>query len=96
MFHVVLRRVGPEYDPELEVGEQSRFAEHAAYMDSLVADGVILLGGLLPNLRTAHAMAAQSEEEVRAIWARDPWHESHLVLESVEPWDIRLDSQQVH
>jgi hypothetical protein len=34
---------------------------------------------------------AESEDEVRAIWARDPWHESHLVLESVEPWEIRLD-----
>jgi hypothetical protein len=92
MFHVVLRRAGPEYDPELEIGEQSRFAEHAAYMDSLVAGGVIVLGGLLPDLRTAHAMAAESEAEVRAIWARDPWHETHLILESVEPWDIRLDA----
>jgi hypothetical protein len=91
MFHVILRRAGPEYDPELEVGEQSRFDEHAAYMDSLVEDGVIVIGGLLPDLRTAHAMQAASEDEVRAIWARDPWHESHLILESVEPWDIRLD-----
>jgi uncharacterized protein YciI len=95
MFHVVLRRAGPEYDPELEVGEQPRFAEHAAYMDSLVADGVIVLGGLLPDLRTAHAMEAESEEEARAIWARDPWHETHLILESIEPWDIRLDARRV-
>ena len=94
MFHVVLRRVGPEYDPELEVGEQSLFAEHAAYMDSLVEDGHIVLGGLLPDLRTAHVMEAESEQEVRAIWARDPWYESHLILESVEPWDIRLDGRQ--
>jgi hypothetical protein len=62
-------------------------------MDSLVADGVIVLGGLLPDLRTAHAMEAESEDEVRAIWTRDPWYESHLVLESVEPWDIRLGSR---
>jgi hypothetical protein len=93
MFHVTLRRAGPEYDPELPVDEQSGFAEHADYMDSLVDDGVIVLGGLLPNFRTAHAMEAKSEDEVRAIWARDPWFESHLILESVEPWDIRLDSR---
>ena len=92
-FHVTLRRTGPEYDPELDVGEQTRFAEHAAYMDQLVAEGHIVLGGLLPDLRTAHAMEAESEEEIRAIWARDPWFESHLILESVEPWDIRLDSR---
>jgi hypothetical protein len=94
MFHVVLRRAGPEYDPELEVGEQSRFAEHAAYMDSLVAKGVIVLGGLLPDLRTAHAMEAESEAEARAIWARDLWYETHLILESVERWDIRLDGRR--
>jgi len=93
MFHVVLRRAGPEFDPALEIGEQSLFSEHAAYMDSLVESGHIVLGGLLPDLRTAHAMEAESEEEIRAIWARDPWYESHLILESVEPWDIRLDGR---
>ena len=62
-------------------------------MDSLVQEGHIVLGGPLPNGRTAHAMEAQSEEEARAIWARDPWHESHLILESVEPWEILLDSR---
>jgi uncharacterized protein YciI len=93
MFHVTLRRTGPEYNPELDVGEQTRFAEHAAYMNQLVEEGHIVLGGLLRNLRTAHVMEAASEEEIRAIWARDPWYESHLVLESVEPWDIRLDGR---
>jgi uncharacterized protein YciI len=95
MFHVTLRRTGPEYDPRLEVGEQTLFAEHAAYMDQLVDEGHIVLGGLLPNLRTAHVMEAESEEELREIWSRDPWYESHLVLESIEPWDIRLDGRRV-
>jgi uncharacterized protein YciI len=93
MFHVTLRRTGPEYDPELDVGEQTLFPEHAAYMNQLVDEGHIVLGGLLPDLRTAHVMEAGSEEEIRAIWARDPWFESHLILESVEPWDIRLDGR---
>ena len=93
MFHVVLRQGGPEFDPALPLDQQSGWQEHAAYMDSLVEGGHIVLGGPLPNLRTAHAMEAASEEEVRAIWARDPWSESHLVLESVEPWEIRLDSR---
>jgi hypothetical protein len=92
-FHVTLRRAGPEFDRSKPLDEQSLFAEHAVYMNSLVEDGHIVLGGLLPDWRTAHAMEAESEEEVRALWARDPWFESHLVLESVEPWDIRLDGR---
>jgi len=93
MFHVLLRQSGPEFDPSLPLHEQSRWDEHAAYMDALVEAGSIVLGGPLPNGRIAHAMEASSEDDVRAIWARDPWHESHLVLESVEPWEIRLDGR---
>jgi uncharacterized protein YciI len=93
MFHVLLRQAGPEFEPNLPLEQQSRWKEHAAYMNSLVADGTLVLGGPLPNGRVAHAMQAESDEELRAIWARDPWHESHLVLESVEPWEIRLDSR---
>jgi hypothetical protein len=94
MFHVVLRQSGPEFDPVLPLEEQSGIAEHAAYMNKLVHDGHIVLGGILPNLRTAHAMEAESEQEVRELWSRDPWYESHLILESIEPWEIRLDARQ--
>jgi uncharacterized protein YciI len=93
MFHVVLRQAGPEFDPALPLGQQTRWEEHAAYMESLVGDGTIVLGGPLPNGRVAHAMEAESEEELRAIGSRDPWHESHLILESIEPWEIPLDSR---
>ena len=92
MFHVILRQAGPEYDRALPLEQQTEWDAHAAFMDSLVEDGHIVLGGPLPNFRVAHAMEASSEEDLRAIWARDPWHESHLILETVEPWEIRLDS----
>jgi uncharacterized protein YciI len=93
MFLVRLRQAGPEFDYSKPLAEQSGWQEHAAFMDGLVEDGHIVLGGTLPSGATAHAFEAESEEEVRAIWASDPWHESHLVLESVEPWQIRLDSR---
>lgn len=93
IFHVIVRQAGPEFDPSLRLEEQSGWEEHAAYMDSLVQQGHIVLGGPLPNGRVAHAMEAESEEALRALWARDPWHGSHLILETVEPWQIRLDSR---
>ena len=91
MFHVIVRQSGPEFDPALPLKEQTGWREHAAYMNSLVESGHIVLGGPLPNGRVAHAMEAETEEALRAIWADDPWHESHLVLQSIEPWEIRLD-----
>ena len=54
-----------------------------------------LLGGPLGDeVRVAHAVEAESEDAVRATWARDPWSETHLVVESVDPWTIRLDGRR--
>jgi hypothetical protein len=93
MFLVRLRQAGPKFDPSLPLEQQSGWQEHAAFMDSLVESGHLVLGGTLPNGRTAHAMEAESEEELRRIWARDPWHGSHLLLDELEPWTIRLDGR---
>jgi uncharacterized protein YciI len=95
MFHVVLRQAGPKWDASKPMEEQSGWDAHAVFMDKLVEDGFIVLGGPLPNRRTAHAVEAESEEAVRATWARDPWSESHLLIESIEPWTIRLDGRSV-
>ena len=63
-------------------------------MDGLVAAGFILLGGPLgDDRRVVHAVEAESEAAVRATLARDPWHESHLQIDAVEPWTIRLDGR---
>jgi uncharacterized protein YciI len=94
MFLVVLRRDGPEWDRSKPMEEQSGWDEHAAFMDKLVEDGFIVLGGpLADEVRVAHAIEAESEDAVRATWARDPWSETHLVVDSVEPWTIRLDGR---
>ena len=91
MFLVVLRRSGPEYDHSKPLEEQSGWLEHAAFMDGLVDDGFIVLGGPLGDeLRTAHAVEASSEDEIRERLARDPWSGTHLVVDSIDPWTIRL------
>jgi hypothetical protein len=40
-----------------------------------------------------HVVEADSEGELRATYARDPWSESHLRIDTVEPWTIRLDGR---
>ena len=94
MFLVVLRRSGPEYDHSKPLEEQSGWEEHAAFMDALVDDGFIVLGGPLGDeVRTAHAVDAESEAVIRERLARDPWSGSHLVVDSIDQWTIRLDSR---
>lgn len=92
MFLVILRRSGPEYDHSKPLEEQSGWLEHAAFMDDLVDDGFVVLGGVLGDeLRTAHAVEAGSEDEVRERFAQDPWSGSHLAVDSIDPWTIRLE-----
>ena len=95
MEYFVLRieRDGP-WDWSRDMREQDGWDEHAKFMDELVERGFIVLGGpLADEHRVVHAVEAESEEAVRATLARDPWSGSHLVVDTVEPWTIRLDSR---
>ena len=90
-FLVFLSRSGPEWDPSRPLEEQSDWDAHASFMDGLVDDGFIVLGGPLSDeRRVVHAVEADSEAEIRSTLARDPWSGSHLVIEAIEPWTIRL------
>jgi hypothetical protein len=95
MFLVVLRRSGPQWDASRPMEEQSDWAAHASYMNHLVDAGFIVLGGpLADEHRVVHAVAAASENEIRATYARDPWAETHLRVDTIDPWTIRLDGRE--
>jgi uncharacterized protein YciI len=95
MFFVVLRRSGPQWDPTKPLEKQSGWTEHAAFMDELVKSGFIILGGpLADEHRVVLAVESESEDAVRATLARDPWSETHLVIDSTDRWTIRLDGRR--
>jgi uncharacterized protein YciI len=94
-FLVLVRRAGPQWDRSRPMEEQSDWDAHAEFMDALVDDGFIVLGGpLADEERVAHVIEAETEEAVRATLARDPWSQTHLVIDSIEPWTLRLDSRR--
>jgi uncharacterized protein YciI len=94
MFHVVVARTGPAWQLGRSLEEQTGWPEHAAFMEALVDDGFIILGGPLGDERhVVHVVEAESEQALRATLAHDPWSETHLQVESVEPWTIRLDGR---
>jgi len=75
--------------------EQTGWRAHAAFMDALVDDGFIILGGpLADERRVVHIIEAESEEAIRARLATDPWSGTHLVVDSIDPWTIRLDGRR--
>jgi len=93
-WHVVVTRSGPDWNPDVPLRMQAGWDEHAAFMDGLVEDGFIVLGGPLDDeLRVVHVVAADSEAQIRETLARDNWSESVVRIESIDRWTILLDGR---
>lgn len=92
LFAVRLERGGP-WDWSLGLREQSGFAEHARFMDGLVEEGFVALGGPVdPGREVLLIVRAASEDHVRARLAEDNWHrDGHLRIAAIESWTVLLD-----
>jgi uncharacterized protein YciI len=86
---------GLGWDSSRPIREQCDWAGHAAFMDGLVDDGFLIIGGPIGDgAQTLHAVEAADENEVRARFAEDPWASAGLLrIGSVEPWALWLDSR---
>ncbi len=86
---------GPGWDAARPIRQQRAWDEHAAFMDGLVDDGLIVMGGPLGDGdRSLHVVEAADQAQVRARLAEDPWARMGLLeVGSVEPWSIWLDGR---
>jgi hypothetical protein len=58
---------GPGWDPSRQIRDQDGWDEHAAFMDGLVDDGFVILGGPVGDgEQSLHAVQAADENEIRA------------------------------
>ena len=89
--YFIVRRVhGSAWDRTRPLREQQHWDEHAAFMDRLVEEGFIVLGGPLGD-GSLLIVDAGSAGEVEARLADDPWEPSgHLFTASIEPWEVLL------
>jgi uncharacterized protein YciI len=92
LFLVYEQHGGP-WDWSKGLREQQLWDEHAEFMDGLVEDGVVLLGGPLNEEDVLLVVEGESEAAVRARFAPDPWIESGLIsITEVRPWTVLLDA----
>jgi uncharacterized protein YciI len=87
---------GPGWDPTRPRRGQRDWDAHAAFMDRLVAEGFVLLGGPLGDGgRVLLAVEAADEAAVRDRLAADPWEPLGILrLERLEPWSLWLDGRR--
>ena len=90
---VAISSAGPNRDSSKGTREQPFWNEHAAFIDKLVDDGFILMGGPLADEGGSLLIFnAEDENEVREKLKNDPWFERGILkLESVKRWQIFID-----
>jgi uncharacterized protein YciI len=95
VFFAVRVLRGEPWDWSRDLRQQEGFDEHARFMDALVDEGFIVLGGpLAGDKEILHAIWAESEEEVRERLAGDNWAQNGmLTVKSIEPWTVLLDGR---
>jgi len=90
-FLVTVRRSGPKWESSRPLEEQSGWPAHAAFMDGLVEDGFVILGGPVGNgERVLLLVEAEDEQEIEGRLAADPWLPGVLRIDSIEPWSLWL------
>jgi uncharacterized protein YciI len=94
-YFAVTMEKGPNWDASRDRREQDAWDDHAAFMDRLVDDGFLILGGPIGDgERTMHAIEAADEQEIRDRFAQDPWAPMGLLaIGQIEPWTIWLDGR---
>jgi uncharacterized protein YciI len=86
---------GSGWDALRPIRSQDAWDEHAAFMDGLVDEGFIVLGGPVGDgEQTLHVVEAADENQIRARFADDPWASAGLLqIGTIEPWALWLDGR---
>lgn len=91
VFAVINTR-GPNWNDDKPMEEQGDWRAHADFMNGLVAEGFVLLGGPLTGTRDVLLIVhARDEAEIEARLAQDVWVVRGLLSRrQVNPWWLRL------
>ena len=89
---VAIRTHGPAWLESKPLESQPAWTLHASFMDALVEEGFIVLGGPLQG--TADALLvirATTADEVRSRLGQDPWIVQGVLRDTrIAPWTLRL------
>jgi len=90
----VIRSRGPAWNNAVPLDDQVEWTAHAAFMNGLLRDGLVTLGGPLEGTPDVLLiMRATDPAEIAERLAADPWTlNGLLVVKQIHPWWVRLGS----
>jgi len=100
-YYAVTRNAGPSWTDGKGAFEQAGVNDHAAFMNTLSEEGVILFAGPLVGsehgrIRVLLIADVPTEADIRRRLADDPWElAQQIVTTSVESWDLFVGGQRL-
>jgi len=96
IYYALTLERGDNWDSSRSMREQEQWDEHASFMDTLVAEGFVILGGPLDDAETALLIInAESRQAIEVRFADDPWIPLGIRrIAKVERWQILLDARR--
>ena len=88
----LIRTRGPAWDDLRSLEQQDEWDAHASFMNALVREGFVALGGPLDGTSDVLLVVrARSADEIVDRLSADPWSASGLLqVRKVTPWTLRL------
>ena len=100
-YFAVIRDAGPAWTDGKGAFEQPGVDAHAAFMNDLADEGIVLFAGPLAGsehgrIRALLIVNTDNEAVIHDRLAADPWAQSQrLVTTSVEPWTLFVGADQI-
>lgn len=97
----ITREAGADWTNGKGALEQSSVTDHAAFMNDLANEGVVLFAGPLAGsehdrIRVLLIADADSKADIERRLADDPWElTQRLVTTSVEPWNLFVGAERL-
>jgi uncharacterized protein YciI len=97
----VTRTAGPAWTDGKGAFEQPAVNNHAAFMNGLADEGVVLFAGPLAGsehdrIRVLLIACAASEADIHLRLADDPWESTQrVVTTNVEPWELFVGADRL-
>ena len=100
-YYAVTRNAGPAWTDGKGAFEQPGASNHAAFMNTLAGDDLILFAGPLAGsehgrIRVLLIADAPSEDDIRRLLADDPWElTQRVVTTTIEPWNLLVGAHRL-
>ena len=100
-YFAVTRDAGPSWTDGKGAFEQPGVEQHAAFMNTLADEGIVLFAGPLAGsehgrIHVLLIINADSEADVHDRLASDPWTQARrLVTTSAEPWNLFVGADRL-